>query len=92
MKIALSLIPGSGDNTIEEFMKRVDDDVSHMRSLPSNFSTLGQVSSAKPESSDIERLTIHSSTILGAPRQSQVKPTETIGCHCTCVQDGKLSQ
>ena len=42
MKIVLSLIPGSGDN-IEEFMKRVDEDVSHMSSLPSNLSTLGQV-------------------------------------------------
>ena len=43
MKIAISLIPGSGDNTIEEFMKRVDHDVSHMSRLPSNSSTLGQV-------------------------------------------------
>ena len=43
MKIAISLIPGSGDNTIEEFMKRVDDDVSHMSRFPSNSSTLGQV-------------------------------------------------
>ena len=42
MKIALSLISGSGDN-IEEFMKKVDDDVGHMSSLPSNLSTLGQV-------------------------------------------------
>ena len=44
MKIAFSLIPGSGDN-IKEFMKRVDDDVSHMSSLPvsSSLSTLGQV-------------------------------------------------
>ena len=42
MKIACSLIPGSGD-IIKEFMKRVDDDVSHMRSLPSSLSTLGQV-------------------------------------------------
>ena len=44
MKIALSLIPGSGDN-IEEFMKKVDDDVVHMSSLslPRNLSTLGQV-------------------------------------------------
>jgi hypothetical protein len=42
MKISLSLIPGSGDN-IKEFMKRVDDDVSHMSSLPSSLSTLGQV-------------------------------------------------
>ena len=48
--------------------------------------------SAKPESSDIERSTIHSSTILGAPWQSQVKPTETRGHHRICVQDGKLSQ
>ena len=44
MKIAFSLIPGSGDN-IKEFMKRVDDDVSHMSSLqvPNSLSTLGQV-------------------------------------------------
>ena len=44
MKIALSLISGSDDN-IKEFMKRVDDDVSHMSSLqvPSNSSTLGHV-------------------------------------------------
>ena len=42
MKIDLSRISGSGDN-IEEFMKKVDDDVSLMSSLPSNLSTLGQV-------------------------------------------------
>ena len=42
IKIAFSLIPGSGDD-IEEFMKRVDDDVSHMSSLPSSLTTLGQV-------------------------------------------------
>ena len=44
MKIAFSLVPGSGDN-IKEFMKKVDDDVSHMSSLqvPSSLSTLGQV-------------------------------------------------
>ena len=42
MKIAFSRISGSGDN-IEEFMKKVDDDVSLMGSLPSNLSTLGQV-------------------------------------------------
>ena len=41
IKIAFSLIAGSGDN-INEFMKRVDDDVSHMNSL-SSLSTLGQV-------------------------------------------------
>ena len=42
MKIVLSRISGSGDN-IEEFMKKVDDDVGCMSSLPSNFSTLVQV-------------------------------------------------
>ena len=44
MKITFSLLPGSGDN-IKEFMKRVDDDISHMKSLsvPSSLSTLGQV-------------------------------------------------
>ena len=40
MKIVFSRISGSGDN-IEEFMKKVDDDISLMSSLPSNFSTLG---------------------------------------------------
>ena len=42
MKIVFSRISGPGDN-IEEFMKKVDDDVSLMSSLPSNLSTLGQV-------------------------------------------------
>jgi hypothetical protein len=45
MKIVLSRISGPGDN-IEEFMKKVDDDVSltqGLGSLPSNLSTLGQV-------------------------------------------------
>ena len=42
MKIALSLIPGSGDN-VKEFMERVDDDITHMSNLPSSSSTLGQV-------------------------------------------------
>ena len=42
MKILLSSISGSVDN-IEEFMKKVDDDVGHMNRLPSNLSTLGQV-------------------------------------------------
>ena len=41
-KIVLSRISGSGDN-IEEFMKKVDHDVSLMSGLPSNLSTLGQV-------------------------------------------------
>ena len=46
MKMALSRISRSGDSdNIEEFMKKVDDDVSLMpvSSLPSNLSTLGQV-------------------------------------------------
>ena len=44
MKIVLSRISGSADN-VEEFMKKVDNDVSLMNGLPSNFklSTLGQV-------------------------------------------------
>jgi hypothetical protein len=42
MKILLSVISGSVDN-IEEFMKKVDDDVGLMSSFPSNLSTLGQV-------------------------------------------------
>ena len=42
MKIALTLTPESGDN-IKEFMKRVDEDVSCMGSLPTNLSLLGQV-------------------------------------------------
>ena len=45
MKISLSCISGSSDN-IEEFMKKVDNDVSLMTSLPSTpstLSTLGQV-------------------------------------------------
>ena len=46
MKIVLSSISRSGDSDdIEEFMKKVDDDVSLINSLPvpSNLSTLGQV-------------------------------------------------
>ena len=44
MKIILSRTSGSGDN-IGELMKKVDDGVSLMNSLPvpSNLSTLGQV-------------------------------------------------
>ena len=40
--MAFSFIPGSGDNVIEEFMKRVDDDVSHMSNPPS-LSTFQQI-------------------------------------------------
>ena len=44
MKIILSGISRSGDSeNIEEFMKKVDDDVNRMSSLPSNLSTLGQI-------------------------------------------------
>jgi hypothetical protein len=42
MKILLSRISGPGAN-IEEFLKKVDEDVSSMSSLPSNISTLVQV-------------------------------------------------
>ena len=44
IKIVFSLIPVSDDN-IKEFMKRVDDDISNMKSLsvPSSLSTLGQI-------------------------------------------------
>ena len=42
MKIVLSRISRSVDN-IEKFMKKVDDDVGLMSSLPSSLSTLGQV-------------------------------------------------
>jgi hypothetical protein len=42
MKILLSGISGSVDN-IEEFLKKVDDNVGRMSSLPSNLSTLGQI-------------------------------------------------
>ena len=44
MKIVLSAVSRSGDNNIEEFMKKVDDDVNRMSSLPSsNLPTLWQV-------------------------------------------------
>ena len=42
MKIVLSLIPGSDDH-IKELLKRVDEDVSLMGSLPSSLSTFVQV-------------------------------------------------
>ena len=42
MKIDLSCPSGSVDN-IEEFMKKVDNDVGRMSGLPHNLSTLGQV-------------------------------------------------
>ena len=42
MKMILSLIPGSDDN-IGKVMKRVNDGVHLMSSVPSNLLTLGQV-------------------------------------------------
>ena len=42
MKIFFSRISGCGDN-IEEFLKKVDEDVSSMSSLPSGMSTLLEV-------------------------------------------------
>ena len=42
MKIALSRISGSGDN-VEEFKRKVQEDVDLMGGLPSNLSTLVQV-------------------------------------------------
>ena len=42
MKMALFCNSRSGDD-IEEFMKKVDDDVGRMSGLPSNVSTLGQI-------------------------------------------------
>ena len=43
MKIVLSPPTSGSDDNIKEFMKKVDDDVSPMSSLPSNLSILGQV-------------------------------------------------
>ena len=66
MKIAFSLIPGSGDNTIEEFMKRVDDDVSRMNSLPSSLSelsTLGQVLKSTKDIMDQFSQVVHLSSL-----------------------------
>ena len=62
MRIALSLVPGSGDN-IKEFMKRVDDDVSHMSSLPfpSSLSTLGQILKSTKAIMDQVSQVVHSS-------------------------------
>ena len=65
MKIALSLIPGSGDN-IKEFMKKVEDDVSHMSSLPSSFSklsTLGQVLKSTKDIMDQFSQVVHFSSL-----------------------------
>ena len=66
MKIAISLILGSGDNTIEEFMKKVDDDVSRMSSLPSSLSklsTLGQVLKSTKDIMDQFSQVVHLSSL-----------------------------
>ena len=67
MKIAFSLTPGSGDN-IKEFMKRVDDNVSRMGSLPSSLTTLGQVLKSTKAIMDRVSQVVHLSnfnTIIG---------------------------
>ena len=68
MKIALSLTRGSGDN-IKEFMKRVDDDVSHMSSLslPSNLSILGQVLKSTKSIMDQFSQVVHLSSLNLTP-------------------------
>ena len=67
MKIAFSLTPGSVDN-IKEFMKRVDDNVSRMGSLPSSLTTLGQVLKSTKAIMDWVSQVVHLSkfnTIIG---------------------------
>ena len=63
IKIACSLIPESGDN-IKGFMKKVDDDVSHMRSLPSSLSTLGQVLKVTKAIMDQVSQVVHLSSLI----------------------------
>ena len=64
MKIPFSLIPVSDDN-IKEFMKRVDDDISHMKSLsvPSSLSTLGQVLKSTKSIMDQVSQVVHISSL-----------------------------
>ena len=66
MKIAFSLIPGSSDNIIKEFMERVDDDLSRMSSLPvpSSLSTLGQVLKSTKAIMDQFSQVVHISSII----------------------------
>jgi hypothetical protein len=76
MKIVLSRTSGSDDN-IEEFMKKVDDDVSPMSSLPSNLSTLGQVLQITKAIMDQFSQVVHLSSInliMAADRGDQVHP------------------
>ena len=62
MKIALSVIPGSGDN-ITEFMKRVDDDVNDMSNLPSSLTTLGLVLKSSKAIMDKVSQVVHISSL-----------------------------
>jgi hypothetical protein len=67
MKIVLSGISRSGDNdNIEEFMKKVDNDVNRMSSLPSTtLSTFGQVlKSTKAIMDQFSKVVHHSSLNL----------------------------
>jgi hypothetical protein len=67
MKIVLSGISRSGDSdNIEEFMKKVDEDVNRMSSLPSTkLSTLGQVlKSTKAIMDQFSKVVHHSSLNL----------------------------
>ena len=63
MKIALSLNPGS-DDSIKEFMRRVDDDVGHMSSLPNCLSTLGQVLKSTKTIMDRVSQVVHLSSLI----------------------------
>ena len=63
MKIVLSGISRSGDSeNIEEFMKKVDEDVNRMSSLPSKLSTLGQVLQSTKAIMDQISQVVHFST------------------------------
>ena len=60
MKIVLSGISRSGDSDdIGEFMKKVDDDINRMSSLPSNRSTLGLILKATKEIMDQFSQVVH---------------------------------
>jgi hypothetical protein len=60
MNIALSRISGSGDN-IEEFMKKVDDDVSLMSSLPTLWQVLKLTKAIMDQCSQVVHLSSHNS-------------------------------
>ena len=58
MKILLSSVSGSVEN-IEEFMKKVESDVSFMSSLPSSLSTLVQVLKSMKEIMGLVSQVVH---------------------------------